>query len=97
MGEFESPLRSNFREDQKARFRRRKSSEYEKTFIPSREIPNCRRRFRITPRTVTDKNLKQWIGYERVIFAGESVTEGHPDKMADQISEQILDLYYREG
>ncbi len=25
------------------------------------------------------------------IFAGESVTEGHPDKMADQISDAILD------
>ena len=28
---------------------------------------------------------------ERVLFTSESVTEGHPDKMADQISDSILD------
>ena len=28
---------------------------------------------------------------ERVLFTSESVTEGHPDKMADQISDAILD------
>ena len=27
----------------------------------------------------------------RVLFTSESVTEGHPDKMADQISDSILD------
>ena len=27
----------------------------------------------------------------RYIFSSESVTEGHPDKMADQISDAILD------
>ena len=26
------------------------------------------------------------------IFTSESVTEGHPDKMADQISDAILDI-----
>ncbi len=29
------------------------------------------------------------------IFTSESVTEGHPDKMADQISDAILRLYHR--
>lgn len=28
---------------------------------------------------------------ERILFTSESVTEGHPDKMADQISDSILD------
>ena len=28
---------------------------------------------------------------ERLLFTSESVTEGHPDKMADQISDSILD------
>ena len=28
---------------------------------------------------------------ERVLFTSESVTEGHPDKMCDQISDAILD------
>jgi S-adenosylmethionine synthetase len=27
----------------------------------------------------------------RHIFTSESVTEGHPDKMADQISDAVLD------
>lgn len=30
------------------------------------------------------------------IFTSESVSEGHPDKMADQISDAILDAYLRE-
>ena len=28
---------------------------------------------------------------KRMLFTSESVTEGHPDKMADQISDSILD------
>jgi len=28
---------------------------------------------------------------DNYIFTSESVTEGHPDKMADQISDAILD------
>src|SRR5277367_6591123 len=28
---------------------------------------------------------------ERFLFTSESVTEGHPDKMADQISDAVLD------
>ena len=32
----------------------------------------------------------------RVFFTSESVTEGHPDKMADQISDAILDAILAE-
>jgi S-adenosylmethionine synthetase len=28
---------------------------------------------------------------EQIFFTSESVTEGHPDKVADQISDSILD------
>ena len=28
---------------------------------------------------------------EKLLFTSESVTEGHPDKMCDQISDAILD------
>lgn len=28
---------------------------------------------------------------DRYVFTSESVTEGHPDKMADQISDAVLD------
>ncbi|HON73478.1 MAG TPA: S-adenosylmethionine synthetase N-terminal domain-containing protein, partial [bacterium] len=33
--------------------------------------------------------MKKYIKY----FNAESVTEGHPDKIADQISDAILDSY----
>ena len=29
-------------------------------------------------------------------FTSESVTEGHPDKMADQVSDAVLDAILRE-
>ena len=32
----------------------------------------------------------------RHIFTSESVTEGHPDKMADQISDAVLDAVLAE-
>ena len=32
----------------------------------------------------------------RHIFTSESVTEGHPDKMADQISDSVLDAVLRD-
>ena len=31
----------------------------------------------------------------RYVFTSESVTEGHPDKLADQISDAILDAILR--
>ena len=30
------------------------------------------------------------------IFTSESVSEGHPDKIADQISDSVLDAIFRE-
>ena len=35
-------------------------------------------------------------GVSRWTFTSESVTEGHPDKMADQISDAILDAMLRQ-
>ena len=32
----------------------------------------------------------------RHIFTSESVTEGHPDKMADQISDSVLDAVLKD-
>ena len=31
------------------------------------------------------------------IFTSESVSEGHPDKVCDRISDEIVDLFYREA
>jgi len=39
--------------------------------------------------TVTD-------GAERYLFTSESVGEGHPDKMCDQVSDAVLDAHLRE-
>ena len=34
---------------------------------------------------------------ERHLFTSESVTDGHPDKVADQISDSILDAVLAEA
>jgi hypothetical protein len=31
------------------------------------------------------------------LFTSESVSEGHPDKVADRISDEVVDLFFREG
>ena len=38
--------------------------------------------------SVTRKNFQ---------FTSESVSEGHPDKVCDRISDEVVDLYFREG
>ncbi len=39
----------------------------------------------------TDEETKQEISVTGRLFTSESVTEGHPDKIADQISDSVLD------
>ena len=34
---------------------------------------------------------------ENFLFTSESVAEGHPDKVCDRISDEIVDLLFREG
>jgi S-adenosylmethionine synthetase len=45
--------------------------------------------------SISEKQLWKKKGYiecmERLLFTSESVTEGHPDKMCDQVSDAILD------
>ena len=36
------------------------------------------------------------MGNQKTLFTSESVTEGHPDKIADQISDSVLDAVLRE-
>jgi S-adenosylmethionine synthetase len=36
------------------------------------------------------------LSKKRFLFTSESVTEGHPDKIADQISDAILDACLKE-
>ena len=36
------------------------------------------------------------VGNKDFIFTSESVSEGHPDKMADQISDAVLDAIFEQ-
>ena len=36
------------------------------------------------------------MGMREFLFTSESVTEGHPDKVADQISDSVLDAILKE-
>ena len=38
-----------------------------------------------------NRNLNGGKTMEKILFTSESVTEGHPDKIADQISDGVLD------
>ena len=37
------------------------------------------------------EKVKKGVKMEKILFTSESVTEGHPDKLCDQISDAILD------
>jgi S-adenosylmethionine synthetase len=37
------------------------------------------------------------VARQNYIFTSESVSEGHPDKVCDRISDEIVDLFFREG
>jgi S-adenosylmethionine synthetase len=37
------------------------------------------------------------VARQSYLFTSESVSEGHPDKVCDRISDEIVDLFFREG
>jgi S-adenosylmethionine synthetase len=37
------------------------------------------------------------VSRKNYLFTSESVSEGHPDKVCDRISDEIVDLFFREG
>jgi S-adenosylmethionine synthetase len=37
------------------------------------------------------------LARENYLFTSESVSEGHPDKVCDRISDEVVDLFFREG
>jgi S-adenosylmethionine synthetase len=37
------------------------------------------------------------VARQSYLFTSESVSEGHPDKVSDRISDEVVDLYFREG
>ena len=48
----------------------------------------------LTPLPVADKRLPAEMS--RYLFTSESVTEGHPDKICDKVSDSLLDAYLAE-
>src|ERR1700734_3282204 len=34
---------------------------------------------------------------QNYLFTSESVSEGHPDKVSERISDEVVDLFFREG
>jgi S-adenosylmethionine synthetase len=38
-----------------------------------------------------------FVPRQNYLFTSESVSEGHPDKLCDRVSDEIVDLYFREG
>src|SRR6266481_1342833 len=51
---------------------------------------------RTTERNTCMKETHNLASKNRYLFTSESVTEGHPDKIADQISDAILDAWLTE-
>src|ERR1700709_540326 len=41
--------------------------------------------------------MRGWLMRGSYLFTSESVSEGHPDKVCDRISDEIVDLFFREG
>ncbi|WP_413771116.1 methionine adenosyltransferase [Lichenihabitans sp. PAMC28606] len=39
----------------------------------------------------------QYVARASYLFTSESVSEGHPDKVCDRISDEVVDLFFREG
>src|SRR5258705_1692638 len=48
------------------------------------------------PQGITDRRLLLVGISNKRLFTSESVTEGHPDKIADQISDGVLDAVLRD-
>jgi len=48
------------------------------------------------PSADTGSAFSETSNNERILFTSESVGEGHPDKMCDQISDAILDAHLKQ-
>src|ERR1700742_5240584 len=44
-----------------------------------------------------ERRQKGFLMRASYLFTSESVSEGHPDKVCDRISDEIVDLFFREG
>src|SRR6185312_1230389 len=57
--------------------------------------------FQLTPRPflIRSRAFQKGTSMPRqnYLFTSESVSEGHPDKVCDRISDEVVDLFFREG
>src|SRR5881394_4436481 len=51
----------------------------------------------ITKRAAEVWRKRGWLMRADYLFTSESVSEGHPDKVCDRISDEVVDLFFREG
>ena len=42
-------------------------------------------------------NMGATVARKSFLFTSESVSEGHPDKVCDRISDEVVDAFYLEG
>jgi S-adenosylmethionine synthetase len=61
---------------------------------PPRGVPLLARSRRAAPGVSHQESI---VARSNYLFTSESVSEGHPDKVCDRISDEIVDLFYREG
>ncbi len=70
-------------------------------FIPALRICVIFEHILLTPRSnpVKRGRFQRTCSMARsdYLFTSESVSEGHPDKVADRISDEVVDLFFREG
>merc|ERR1719220_822775 len=53
--------------------------------------------FLYTASTETGSAFSETGSNAKILFTSESVGEGHPDKIADQVSDAILDAHLKQG
>src|SRR5258708_16345709 len=65
---------------------------------PCKECPLERRPSEALGRaTIKHSSLRLPMARSDYLFTSESVSEGHPDKVCDRISDEVVDLFFREG
>lgn len=62
--------------------------------IKNRDGPGRKKRRWPWRKKRQDRPQKERRGFMKKLFTSESVTEGHPDKLCDYISDSILDGLY---
>jgi S-adenosylmethionine synthetase len=41
--------------------------------------------------------MEIYVARNKYLFTSESVSEGHPDKVCDRVSDEVVDLFFRQG